>query len=50
MSDNKELAKAAIAQGRTMGQFLRDLPGSKQMTRDELQEYAKVYVEVRSGQ
>lgn len=48
--DKKEqLAAEAIRQGKTMGQFLWDLPGSKQMTKEELQKYAKAYDRVRRG-
>jgi hypothetical protein len=41
------LARKAIENGRTMGQFLRDLPGSHKMTPAELQEYGRAYAKAR---
>jgi len=41
------LARKAIEKGRTMGQFLRDLPGSHKMTPAELQQYGRAYVLAR---
>ncbi len=50
MTGREQLAKAlrAIRQGRTMGQFLRDLPNSAKLSKQELQVWAKVYVEARN--
>ena len=42
-----ELAKKAIAEGKTLGQFLRELPESEKMTKAELQTFAKAYVAAR---
>jgi hypothetical protein len=50
MDDSKEqLARQAIADGKTMGQFLRDLPNSSQLSKEQLQEYAKAYDRARRG-
>ena len=47
MKSKEQMAKEAIEAGKTMGQFLRDLPNSNSLSKDELQEYAKAYHSVR---
>jgi len=49
MTREEVLARRAIEAGKTMGQFLRDLPNSNTMTREELQAYAKAYAAVREN-
>ena len=46
MTDSKtkeQLAQKAIAEGKTMGQFLRELPNADTMTKEQLQEFSKAY-------
>jgi hypothetical protein len=50
MANNKtkeQLAQQAIAAGKTMGQFLRELPNANMLTTEQLQEFAKAYDAVR---
>lgn len=50
MTNDKEMmALIAIRDGKTLGQFLRDLPNSSKMTKDELNEYAQAYKRMRAG-
>jgi len=50
MAEDKEMmALMAIRDGKTMGRFLRELPGSKKMSVAQLQEYATAYKAVRSA-
>jgi hypothetical protein len=51
IDDAERIAQAAaeaISKGRTIGQFLHDLPGSSKMSIAELQTYSNAYVAVRS--
>lgn len=43
------LARKAIEDGKTMGQFIRELPNQDDMTMAELQEYGKAYALARKG-
>ena len=45
--DQMNLAKKAIEERKTMGQFLRELPGSKNMSTEELSDYGHAYAAVR---
>lgn len=47
--DMQILVLQAFDKGLTLGQFLRSLPGSSKMSKEELQEYSKVYVEMRNS-
>ena len=51
MSDQEkqieQLATEAIRQGKTMGQFLRELPDSASMPKDLLEVYSQAYAKVR---
>lgn len=44
----KQMAQDAITNGKTMGQFLRELPNSSSMNPLELEIYSTAYAEVRS--
>lgn len=44
----EDWARWAISNGKTMGQFVRDLPQSDRMPKEQLELYTKAYAKVRA--